>query len=98
MFDGKPLAGPGMRDTWFMQPLHFELGHQAPRDDRALAALPKRTKPELADVVPERAQGRAVGRHRVIGEVADHDSPKPGSLLWNGRVEVPSQFLLDRRA
>src|ERR1700730_11934323 len=96
MIDREPRAGPWVQDTWPGQPLSFELCHQVPRNGRPLAALPKRAKPELADHVPERAQGCAVGRHGVIGEVAAHDAPKPGALFRNGSMEAAAQLLLDR--
>src|SRR5690242_5959455 len=44
---------------------------------------------------PEGTQCRIVGRHRVIGEVSADDLRQPSSLLGNGLVHSPSQFLLD---
>ena len=38
---------------------------------------------------------RPVGRHRMVGEVADDDLPQPLPLPGNGLVHAPSQLVLD---
>ena len=48
-------------------------------------------------MVVERLQGTAVGRHGMVVVVAGDDLPQPPSLLGNGLVHPPSQFLLDLR-
>src|SRR5258707_593239 len=86
-----------MKDARLGQPLRFQLGHELPGNCRTLTALLERAHPELADEVPEGAQGRAVGRHGMIGKVSGHDATKPRALFRYGSVEMPPQFPFDRR-
>jgi hypothetical protein len=58
--DGKALLRPRVKDARFGEPVVGNLGDPLPRRAVLLAA-----SPEVDDVVVERLQGTAVGRHEL---------------------------------
>src|SRR5512134_3720263 len=60
-----------------------------------LAASSKRAPPQVRDVVAERSQGPAIGRHGMVGEEAGNDLPQPLPLLGDRLVPSPPHLLLD---
>src|SRR3954452_5185418 len=64
--DGKALLRPRVKDARFGEPVVGDLGDPLPRRAVLLAASPQRASPEVDDVVVERLQGTAVGRHGLL--------------------------------
>src|SRR3954463_5380522 len=93
--DGKALLRPRVKDARFGEPVVGDLGDPLPRRAVLLAASPQRASPEVDDVVVECLQGTA--GHGMVVVVAGDDLPQPPSLVGNGLVHPPSQFLLDLR-
>jgi len=90
VFDGETLIGPRVLDARTRKPLSSHLRHVRPRLAVFLAATPKSAQPEIADIVVERHKRAEIGRHRVVGEVASDNLPKPGPLLGNRLMHVGS--------
>jgi hypothetical protein len=95
VFDGEALARPWMKYAWFWKPAISQTIERSPSGVVALTAAAKRTKPVPQDNPPELAQGSAVVRHGVIGEVAAHDRPKPRALLVQWSVPVLPERISD---
>ena len=70
VIDGEALAGPGMEDMRFREPLVDQLLYSFPREAVPLAAPPEQAKPEMGDVVTEPCKCATIRRHRMIVEVA----------------------------
>jgi len=60
-----------------------------------LTAPPKRLPPEIGHMVQERRERPAVGRDRIIVEVASHDLAQPSSLEANRLMHPSPQLPLD---
>src|SRR5215510_13202805 len=74
--------------VWFLdarrgKPVSDQLRQAFPCEPAFLAAPPERSPPEIGHIMPERRERPAIGRDRVVGEVASHDLPQPFPLLWN---------------
>src|SRR5512147_2919118 len=69
--------------------------HPLPRGLILLTASSKRAPPKVRDVVAERPQGPAIGRHRMVGEEAANNLPQPLPLLGDRLVPSPPHLLLD---
>jgi hypothetical protein len=54
VFDGEALIGPRMKDTRRGKPAVGQFRHPIPREAVLLAAPPKRSTPEVGNVMPER--------------------------------------------
>ena len=54
VFDGEALIGPGMQNTRRGKPAVDQFRHPIPREAVLLAAPPKRSTPEVGNVMPER--------------------------------------------
>ncbi len=74
---------PGMNYSHGRQKCCHELRGPIPRCAIPLAASPKRTPPEVSNVVPKRTQALGVSWHRMVRKVATHHLPQPSALLWN---------------
>src|SRR6266487_7055805 len=95
VIDGEALAGPGMEDKRFREPLVDQLLYSFPREAVPLAAPPEHAKPEMGDVVTEPCKCATIRRHRMIVEVACNDLLQPLSLFGNWLMHPLSQFLLN---
>src|SRR5580704_10183255 len=93
--DGEAIARPRMEDDWFREPDIHQRRHPCPRAPVLLATTPQRAPPEVGDMVPERGQCLAVGRHGVVVEVAADDPPQPFPLFGDRLVHAPPQRLLE---
>src|SRR5262249_15355162 len=81
VIDDEALAGPGMKDVRFREPLVDQLLYPFPRDAIPLAAPPEHAKPEMGDVVMEPCKCATIRRHGMIVEVACNDLLQPLSLF-----------------
>jgi len=70
--------------------------HLLPRHSVFLTATPKRSPPEIGDVVSKCTDRPRVGRHRVIREVPSDHLPEPLPLHGNRFMHAPAKFLFDR--
>src|SRR4029077_11417418 len=67
----------------------------SPGAPASLAAPPERSPPEIGHIMPERRERPAIGRDRVVGEVASHDLPQPFPLLWNRLMHSTQKLRLN---
>src|ERR1700749_3666799 len=94
VFDGEALVGPGMTDTQCGKPVVGQFRHSIPSEAVLLAAPPKRSTPEVSDVMPERRERPAIRGYRIVGEVACYNLPQPASLIWDSLVRSLPQLRL----
>jgi len=95
VFDGEALVGPGMTDTRRGKPVVGQFRHSIPCEAVLLAAPPKRSTPEVSDIVAERQERPTICGYRIIGEVACNNLPQPVSLFWDSLVHSLPQLRLD---
>ena len=93
--DGEALLWPRMSDAGFGKPMCDEPVDRRPSGAVFLAAATEAPPPQPSNTAPEGAQCLDVVGHGMIGEVACHDLPQPGSLLVNRGVQAAAQGLLD---
>src|SRR5688572_1283432 len=84
-----------MEDTRFGKPVVGQPRDPSPGESALLAAPDEYPPPASDDLVSERCQCSAVGRHGVVVEVAGNDLPQPFPLLRDRLMHAPSQLLLD---
>ena len=80
----EPHVGPGVMIAGAREPGVGDAIHTLPGDVAALASTPKRLSPEPDHLGPEPPHRLAVGRHRVVGEVATHHGCQPCPLDIEG--------------
>jgi hypothetical protein len=73
-----------MKDAWLGKPVIDQLRHAIPCETALLTAPPERSPPEVGYMMSERRKRPAIGRHRIVGEVAGYDLPQPSPLLGIG--------------
>jgi len=95
VFDGEALFGPGMKDARRGKPAVGQFRHPIPREAVLLAAPPKRSTPEVDQVMPKRCERPTIRGNRIISEVACNDLPQPVALSWDSLVHSPPQLHLD---
>jgi len=83
-----------MKDTGCRQPVSSDLRHPHPSHSVLLATTPKRTAPEIGDVVPEGPERPTIRGHRVVREEAGDHRPQPSTLFGNGVMHAAAQLLL----
>jgi hypothetical protein len=84
-----------MKDSGRRQPRISKLRHSLPCQVVLLTSTPKRSSPEIADIVAERAERPGIRRHRVVCEEPRDHCPQPSALFGDGVVHAATQFLLD---
>src|ERR1700759_2818923 len=84
-----------MTDTRCGKPVVGQFRHSIPSEAVLLAAPPKRSTPEVSDVMPERRKRPAIRGYRIVGEVTCYDLPQPASLIWDSLVHSLPQLRLD---
>src|SRR5680860_332459 len=84
----KPLVGPGVLDVGSGYPGISDGPHTLPGEAGALAATLQRALPEPCHLEPEPAHCLAVGRYRVVREVAAHHASQPCCLDGDGQVDA----------
>lgn len=93
--DGKALVRSRMKDSGRRQPRISKFRHSLPCQVVLLTSTPKRSSPEIADIVAERAERPGIRRHSVVCEEPRDHCPQPSALFGDGVVHAATQFLLD---
>ena len=83
-----------MEDPRCGQPVGSNPHHPFPRHLVLLTTTPKRTAPEIGDVISEGPECPTIRGHRVIREEARHHGLQPSPLFGNGVVHAVTQLLL----
>jgi hypothetical protein len=86
-----------MKDARFGKPVVGHFPDPFPYHLVLLAASPKRSPPEIDDMVTEGPERRPIGRHCVVLEETGNNLPEPFRLFAYGLMHAPSQLLLDFR-
>jgi hypothetical protein len=84
-----------MQDPGLWEKFVGQLRHSLPHQVRPLAAPAQLPMPQDNDMVSERIQRRAVGRHGVVSEVTPDDLREPFPDFRNRHVPPLSQLFLD---
>src|ERR1700729_1339655 len=84
-----------MKDAWLGKPVIDQLRHAIPCETALLTAPPERSPPEVGYMMSERRKRPAIGRHRIVGEVAGYDLPQPSPLLRDRLVDPAPKLRLD---
>ena len=84
-----------MKDLRRREELIRQFCHLRPYQSCSLATPTELPMPKNCDVMSERGQRQAIGRHGVIGEIASDDLSKPFPCFRDGPVCSSLQRFLD---
>ncbi len=76
------------------QPVRDDLGHALPAEVIGLTAAAQGAMPQPADLQPEHPDARPIVRDAKVARVPRHHRAQVLTLLGNGSVHAPSQFVL----